>query len=220
MSVTGLAGVWDIEDVLGASRASNGVPMLQIGDVRTGAVTDNAVVAWNPSGFIGYPRAPTAGSDASQTILLKSAAGDQAFGFRDVKTAKLSGQMQMGETCVYAPGSQARIFLKNDGSITLYTTDDNTDGGKSVFLSVGPDGIRFGGPWGVVTLDAKALMAMHSSGSALHLAKDASLVGSTSSIRGAGNAYCTAGALNPAQGVAYSAVGPANVFSNTVIVSP
>src|SRR5206468_4135224 len=70
-------------------------------------------------------------------------------------------------TCLYAPAGQARIVLKKDGSITAYTTGDNTEGGPSILLSLGPDGLKIGVPWGAITLTSDGFQLASTAGAAV-----------------------------------------------------
>ncbi len=73
----------------------------------------------------------------------------------------MSGNLKDGETALYAAGpdgaGQAAVLLKADGSLTLFTTDDNTASGNGVSFKVAPDKMQFIAPWGSLTFDATGL---------------------------------------------------------------
>lgn len=69
--------------------------------------------------------------------------------------AERQRNMTPGDTVITAPGGgQASIILKQDGSIVLFTTMDNTQSGKAVALELSSSKIAFSAPWGSFVLDA------------------------------------------------------------------
>lgn len=76
--------------------------------------------------------------------------------------------LRKGETMLYAaPGQFVR--LHEDGAISLFTTDDGTPAGRSVYLQVAPDALRFNAPWGVLTFDAAGFHVRTHSGARIDL---------------------------------------------------
>jgi len=99
---------------------------------------------------------------------------DFVFASRDVNSQAAYGNLGPGEFSVYAAGSdgksQGKVFGKDDGSVTVYTTDDNTSTGSGVYLRVDPStGLTFVSPWGTMSLGPSGFHVVMSGGSAFHL---------------------------------------------------
>lgn len=77
-----------------------------------------------------------------------------------------------GAPVIFAVPDDARFYaestnfvrLKEDGSISLFTTADNTPNGQSVFFQVRPDGFVMKAPWGKFTFDKYGCHMLHVSG--------------------------------------------------------
>jgi hypothetical protein len=65
--------------------------------------------------------------------------------------------------------AQNFVRLDHDGNVSLYTTDDGTADGKSVYAQVRPDGFRFVHPHGKMVLDKTGFHVLHSSGARVDL---------------------------------------------------
>ena len=151
-----------------------------------------------PPGFFARPADPD-DNGCAQAFVWKASGPDSVLGIRDVRPAQmLVGAMKPGEACVYAPSGMGRTLYKADGSVTTYTTDDNTPDGQSVGFSVGPDGIKFFGPWGAVTLDDKGFQVATKSGAFLVLDANGNVTmsGKTAAVA-AGAVVLGAGACVP-----------------------
>jgi hypothetical protein len=74
-----------------------------------------------------------------------------------------------GSTAMSAGQGEARVITRNDGSIALYTTDDNTREGEGVYVRVAPDAIQFRAPWGTMRFDASGFHVALSSGASYDL---------------------------------------------------
>lgn len=74
-----------------------------------------------------------------------------------------------GQKVIAAGEGAAKVIANNDGSLSLFTTDDNTDTGKSVYLRVAKDGFAFVAPWGTLKFDGTGLHVLHSSGASFDL---------------------------------------------------
>jgi len=74
-----------------------------------------------------------------------------------------------GSVSQSAGQGQARVVTNNDGSISLFTTNDNTKDGKSVYVRVATDAIQFVAPWGTVRFDDTGFHVLHSSGASFDL---------------------------------------------------
>jgi hypothetical protein len=155
----------DVEDVLGTERdEKTGTVLVQLGDVAGEQATSQGAELWSPSGFASRPAAPTPGQEAAQALVMKTGSRDVCLGFRDVRAQQIYGNLEAGEACIYASSGQARVLCKADGSIVAYTTEDNTDTGRGVFMRLGPDGLRFEAPWGRITWDATGFHVIDHSG--------------------------------------------------------
>jgi hypothetical protein len=118
--------------------------LAQLGDVHKQTTdTDNAEW-WQHIGFASRPPKPEAGKRAAQTTSFCAGDHDVVFASQDLRGLELYGQLDHGETCVYAPGldglAQARVILKKNGSLHLFTKTGNTDSGKGMGVSVNSDG--------------------------------------------------------------------------------
>jgi hypothetical protein len=122
--------------------------LAQLGDVhRETTDTDNAEW-WQHIGFASRPPKPVAKKKAAQAVVIKAADHDIVIASQDLRGLDLYGNLDHGETCIYAPGEdgtgQARVLLKKNGSIAAYTRVGNTaDGaGMIVQLDAENDSIR------------------------------------------------------------------------------
>jgi|GEM_PF-3533692 len=152
--------------------AVTGKIQAQLGDVRGEAETDNADWVQQP-GFISRPPKAQKGKAAAYAVVVKGGDRDTVVGAVDLRGLELAGLINDGDTVVYAAGeegtSQGRVALKGDGSVTLFTTDDNTNDGKSVYMRVAPDGFMWVAPWGTIRFDATGFHVLHDSGAAFDL---------------------------------------------------
>ncbi|MBX3218982.1 MAG: hypothetical protein KF795_00605 [Labilithrix sp.] len=85
------------------------------------------------------------------------------------KSSERFDTLPNGSVAMSAGQGQARVITNNDGSITLFSTDDNTANGKSVYVRVAPDAIQFVAPWGTIRWDASGFHLLHSSGASIDL---------------------------------------------------
>lgn len=146
-------------DILNAARdAVTSTVLFQTGDVITSQVESDRVESWQHAGFCSMPSNPIPGKSACQGIVWKRGDIDVCTNTRDTRGQEIAGTLAPGETCLYGSGadgnSQGRVLIKDNGGVTLFTTDDNTATGKAVALSVAPTGMKFTAPWGSFTFDA------------------------------------------------------------------
>lgn len=93
---------------------------------------------WGPFGLQSRPPASSGKPDDAAQVLSINMAGDHLIiGGRDHRTNKLYGNLGDGDTALYG-GGQGRILIKNNGSINLYTTQTNVDGGPGMGIFVDP----------------------------------------------------------------------------------
>jgi hypothetical protein len=119
------------------------------------------------------------------------------------------GLLSEGETCLYAAGkdgnSQARILLKDDGSINFVTTDTNTKDGKTLLMRIASDGIQITTPWGGLVLNQDGWSLYTQDGTSMPCSLQLTKSGSIAPI---GNKFqCMTS--NVALGLAPSSVTPA-----------
>lgn len=116
----------------------------QIGSVEEDDVYDDAVEWWQHVGFVSRPPKAIDEKNTPQAIIIRRGSSDVAIASQDLRGLDLYGNLAEGETCIYAPGpdgsAQARILLKADGSINLFTKGDNESGGKGMGVFINPDG--------------------------------------------------------------------------------
>lgn len=161
-------------DVLNlATDATTSVILAQTGDAIRGVVDSSADEWWQHVGFASKPSPATAGSSGCQGVAIRRANGNVIIASRDTRAANAAGNLKDGETCLYATGKtgtgQAKVALKQDGSVTSYTTQGNVPGGAAVYSSVTPDGFIWAGPFGKMTLDANGFHLVLASGQRVDL---------------------------------------------------
>lgn len=73
---------------------------------------------------------------AAQTVVVRGGGRDHVIASRDPRSFDVYGDLEPGETCVYAAGTygkaQGRALFKKDGSIHLYTRKGNTRVGEGM----------------------------------------------------------------------------------------
>lgn len=148
-------------DILGTTLDDKGTILAQTGDVVGEEVASDNAEMWQHIGFASRPAKAQGGKSACQAITLNQGSNDLIIATRDLRGSQIYGNLGEGETCIYAGGpegtSQAKVLVKADGSITLYTTDDNTPNGAGVYFRIGPDKLSFIAPWGRLLFDAAGL---------------------------------------------------------------
>jgi len=91
-------------------------------------------------GFASRPSNNELGKDAASALVLRLGNREIAVASFDERGLPLYGNLKAGETCVYAAGAdgagQARILLKDNGSINLYTRKGNTEGGVGMMFQM------------------------------------------------------------------------------------
>lgn len=99
---------------------------------------------WQHVGFASRPANPAPGEAAAQALVMRQSANDIAFASQDARGLEIYGNLQPGETCVFATGAdgkaQARALFKADGSINLFTKEGNAADGKGMGIFLNPDG--------------------------------------------------------------------------------
>lgn len=175
-----------LADVLGSQGSSepgNGVNSitLNLGVAYSGELITSNALLFQPSGLISIPLGPGSIDSSGNFVganTSKEAAQAVAYvrndqwivlGTRDTRTQFTPGNLQPGETAVFATGSPAQTIHKLDGSITMATiaASDNT---SQVYLSVSPTALTFMAPWGRMVFDATGFHIATVSGAQFDLA--------------------------------------------------
>ena len=114
----------------------------QIGDVVQEVTEADGAEWWQHVGLISRPPKPVAKKRAAQALAVRRRDHDVVFASRDLRGLELAGELDDGETCLYAAGpegeAQGRVLIKKNGSINLYTRAGNTKSGKGMVVSVDP----------------------------------------------------------------------------------
>jgi hypothetical protein len=199
---------------------TTGAITLQVGDCLHDRSEDSDVPAFGAIGGILHRPAPAASKDAgAEVVLLRCAADtDIAIAGRDVRVKKIAGSLLEGETAVFASQGQARCIFKADGSITLYTTDDNTESGTSVAVTVGPGGVKVIHPSGVLTIDSGGVQIGESGGAFLKMSGN-EITLSANKITIAGGSVALGMNCAPTNTVLYGPSGMAGIPSPSVLAS-
>ncbi len=205
--------------------------LAQIGDVYHQATDSDNVEWWQHVGFASRPPKPEAKKKAAQCVVLRCGDHDISIASQDLRGLDLYGNLDHGETCIYAPGEdgtgQARALFKKNGSISLYTRVGNSSTGAGMIIQMDAenDAIRVtnGAGYGII-IDADGVRIFSGSrGSALTLGSSGtcSLIG-TGQCQVDGSAIVLGSIAAPGVnsvcvGVAgIAAAGSAKVFASLV----
>lgn len=151
-------------DVLATDVADNGTVSAQTGSLLTEEVGSANAEWWQHVGFASRPARAQPDVGACQCVTLNRGDRDVCIASKDIRGQAIYGNLKDGEACVYAPGAQGKVSFKADGSIALYTTDDNTPNGNGVYLKLAKDKLQFIAPWGTMTFDATGFHITTTSG--------------------------------------------------------
>lgn len=164
--------------------------LAQTGSVVGEIVDADNVEWWQQVGFASRPSKPTKGKAAAQGLGIRRGDYDICFASQDVRCLAIYGELDHGETCIFAAGSdgtaQGRILLKKDGSVGIYALQGNAAGGASVTIQVLPSGvINLAGPFGGISIaDGKTTM-LSSAGAGVQLdANGVTMIGQTITANG------------------------------------
>jgi len=134
-------------DILNTTRNEETKSILaQIGDVEAETVSADNVEMWSLPGFASRPQKAEPGKSACQGLVLNEGGSGICFATKDLRGQEIAGNLKEGETCLYAPGAdgtgQARVLLKGDSSMALFTRASATAKGMGLFLYAKEDAIR------------------------------------------------------------------------------
>ena len=168
--------------IMGSSvNDKNNTISMTTGDAVIKEITGPKTQFWQHCGFASRPALAAPGIGAAQSINIVRANGDISIASRDLRDQQIYGNLGPGDTCVYGTGAtglgQARVMVSgNDGSVTLSTTTDgsngvgkNTDAGVGVYLRIDTDKLQFTAPWGSLVFDRTGFHIKTSSGAGFDL---------------------------------------------------
>lgn len=139
--------------------------------------TESAAVQWvQQVGLASRPAKPANGK-AAQAVVVEGGGIDIAIASQDVRFNEVYGSLAEGEVCLFAVGpdgtAQARILLKANGSINLYTVKGNAAGGKSMGVFINTDGsINIASDGNGVLVGADKSVKIFNDGGALQIMPD------------------------------------------------
>lgn len=112
----------------------------QLGSVVAQKVDTDAAEWWQAYGLATRPPKPEAGKQAAQAVVLRAGDYDICIASQDLRGLELYGTLDHGEVCLYSAGEdgngQARVLLKKDGSVSLYTRKGNTKDGTGMLVQL------------------------------------------------------------------------------------
>lgn len=126
-------------------------------------------------GLCTLPPNPIPGQRSADAIVFRADNNNRDFviATRDVASQNNYGHLGPGESILYGAGadgnSQGRVVIKSDGSVTMYTTDTNTEDGNGVYTQVSPTAISWVAPWGKVIFNANGFFITHASGASMKM---------------------------------------------------
>jgi phage gp45-like len=113
--------------------------LVQLGDVRGGTDSDNAEQIQHV-GFVSRPSKAQKGKAAAYAVVVEGGDRDVVIGSIDQRGLELYGSLKEGEAAVYAAGEdgtgQARILLKADGGVHIYSRKGNSPTGTGMTISL------------------------------------------------------------------------------------
>lgn len=129
-------------DILSTTRVGKAI-LAVTGDVQSAETEADQVEWWQHVGFVSRPPKAEPGKSACQVVTVKGPQYDAAIASRDFRGQDLAGTLNEGETCVYAAGAdgkgQARLLLKANGAVALFTRKDNATDGTGLAIQIDPN---------------------------------------------------------------------------------
>jgi hypothetical protein len=152
---------------------TNNSTQVQLGDVLSDDAESQAAQWFQHVGFASKPSAPIPGTSATETVAVRDTQRDAVVASRDIVSQENASNLSDGETMLYGAGSdgtaQGRVIIKQDGSVSLYTTDTNDKSGNGVYLSITPTALEFIAPWGKLIFDATGFHVKTQAGASMDL---------------------------------------------------
>ena len=201
----------------------------QLGNAITADVVTEGAEMWFPPGIASRPSEVQENpDDAAQAIAISRSDQDVIIATRDVRSQQVYGQLKAGETCLYAPGTdtkgQARILLKADGSINLYTKEQNLEGlqGLGIFINAQQNSISIlnSNGAGIIINDDGIQLVSKGGASGLKISDKIELTGNATvaNLKVIGGASVGAGGLTVIGATTLTA--PATCASTLQVVGP
>ena len=161
-------------DIMSATLdAVTNVITMQLGDAVSGQQETTSAELWQHVGFTSIPSPCSAGQNGCQAVTLNCSDHDVIIATRDTRAAKVVGNLKPGETALWGTGkdgnAQGKILIKQDGSVSIFTTDSNTQSGNAVTFQVSPLGLYFSAPWGTFKLDSTGFHVTTNTGGRMDL---------------------------------------------------
>jgi len=121
-------------------------------------------------GFLSRPLDPDPKTGKGCSVFWYHKGSSEGFAWlaNDPRVQALLPEILPGESFQYGAKGQF-VRCHPDGKISMYTTDDATPNGRSVYAQVAPDGFTWVAPWGRITFDATGFHVLHVSGARLDL---------------------------------------------------
>ncbi len=166
---------WDVLST--ALDTASNIITVTLGDSTSGQTYSPNAEWMQHSGFASVAGPSNSQAPSCQTVAIRQGDKDVVIASRDARACDRYANLKPGECCLYATVGQARVLCKADGTVTLYTTDDNTKTGNAVFFRIGglkPDGksyvgFQFVAPFGSFVFDDTGWHVRHSAGSGFRL---------------------------------------------------
>lgn len=166
-----------VADVLFAETAANnnspsqlnGSVTVNLGFAESGELQSSQAEVWGTPGIVSVPALPVKtanNTDAAQCLYFSRNDQNIAFAFRDTRSQAQAGNINPGETCIYAQTGQGRVLLKNDNSVTLVTSDAD---GNNMEMTLSPTGWYYKAPFGKITFDATGFHVSNATGGRIDL---------------------------------------------------
>lgn len=159
-----------LSKVLGSKYDDDGFLTVQVETFGSGAKSVGWFYLSNPHGLQMRPLDPDADGTACQVYYWYEGSQGYAMLANDPRTqGDLSIQLQKGEAILHSPLGSGFTRMKADGSISLFTTDDNTPNGRSVNLTLAPTGLSYDFPFGRLRFDNTGFHVLTNAGARLDL---------------------------------------------------
>lgn len=126
-----------------------------------------AIELFHPYGFAARPVDMDSSGACGMMTDVEGATG-YSFLLNDGRVQSLLPEIKAGESFQYGPTGQF-IRCAADGSVTIFTTDNATVNGRSVYLKIMPTGLMFNFPFGQLTFDDTGFHVKHNSGGRIDL---------------------------------------------------
>lgn len=113
-----------------------GLLTAQLGDAVKQQTTSSECEVYGPSGVLGIPSKPDAGSGAAEVIVITNSGHDAIVGVRDARWAALLQiiGLDYGETLVFSPAGGGYVVFRKDKSVQMFNGD------RSSFIKLNADG--------------------------------------------------------------------------------